>query len=484
MLLVIPDPGVTPGPAWASELNTALTRVDQHDHSSSNGVKITPSGLNINTDLDINNHSLLNVETLRLLNLNTDAGTATTVYVKNGELFYEDDGANTVQLTDNGSVAGATGTIGGMDSVPPDINPTASFSTFNLDFTFNHDSARPAKFNISDIQLYPFTQDPTTPASDYVSLKSPAALSAQYDWTFPLAVPSKTSPLVWSGAGVVDDIELDNGEILIGSTAGAVAAGSITGTSNQITVTTGANTIGLSLPQDIATSSSPTFDALTTTTRFNAANGTAAAPSYRFTSDTNTGLYRVGTDALGVTTAGTLVATFDTAGVDVVGIISASNDVVAGDSFYGSLGAVSSPTYSFTGDTDTGMYSSTANEINFSTGGSTRMSIESSRLLLTEPIEGPNGSAANPAFSFSSASSTGLFYNGSQIDVSSGGTVCVRMSSGGFAVLPGGNGLIDLNNGSSTLRLTPATSVSAGALEGYINISVNGVTKRLAYYAI
>ena len=56
-----------------------------------------------------------------------------------------------------------------------------------------------------------------------------------------------------------------NGEILIGNSSGGLAKSTLTGTSNQITVTNGDGTITLSLPQDIHSGASPTFSTLTTT---------------------------------------------------------------------------------------------------------------------------------------------------------------------------------------------------------------------------
>lgn len=50
-----------------------------------------------------------------------------------------------------------------------------------------------------------------------------------------------------------------NGEILIGSTGNVPVKTTITGTVNQVNVTNGAGSITLSTPQDIATTSSPTF---------------------------------------------------------------------------------------------------------------------------------------------------------------------------------------------------------------------------------
>ena len=55
-----------------------------------------------------------------------------------------------------------------------------------------------------------------------------------------------------------------NGQLNIGNGTGFTRA-AITGTTNQITVTNGAGTITLSLPQSIATSSTPTFNGLTST---------------------------------------------------------------------------------------------------------------------------------------------------------------------------------------------------------------------------
>lgn len=70
--------------------------------------------------------------------------------------------------------------------------------------------------------------------------------------------------------------------------------------------------------QDIATeiTNSVAVDGQSTMTApFKAANGTASLPSYTFGSDTNTGLYRVGSDAIGVAVNGTLLATFNSSGV-------------------------------------------------------------------------------------------------------------------------------------------------------------------------
>lgn len=338
MTLVIPDVGTTVGPTWASELNTALELVDTHDHTDGHGVLIPTAGLNINGDLSFASHDIIDLNALVMDNLSADVATGTSLYVKNGELYYLDASANSVQITSIGSVAGATGTIGGMGGT----DATVTYSNVNEDFTFNFDSSSPARLNIGDIRLYPY--DGSTVFSDFVTIASPDALGAQYTWTMPLAVPSKTSPLIWTGAGVVDDIELDNGQFLIGSTAGAVAAGAITGTADQVVVTNGANSITLSTPQSINTTSSPTFATVLV------GSGSEATPALRFSTDTDLGLWRQAANTLGV----------------------AATQLAAGG-----VGSASLPFYTFEADLDTGMYRSGADAVGIATGGTVRLNMSS-----------------------------------------------------------------------------------------------------------
>lgn len=58
-------------------------------------------------------------------------------------------------------------------------------------------------------------------------------------------------------------------------------------------------------------------------------NGTAAAPALTFTSDTDTGFYRVGANQLGITTGGALVGSVDSSGLWTLGASSGSQYHVA-----------------------------------------------------------------------------------------------------------------------------------------------------------
>jgi hypothetical protein len=68
--------------------------------------------------------------------------------------------------------------------------------------------------------------------------------------------------LVTDGATNLQDIQLADGQVLIGKTGDAPIATTLTGTPNQVDVTNGPNTITLSTPQDIDTGASPEFYSL------------------------------------------------------------------------------------------------------------------------------------------------------------------------------------------------------------------------------
>ncbi|MEQ1572787.1 MAG: hypothetical protein ABL993_00940 [Vicinamibacterales bacterium] len=88
-----------------------------------------------------------------------------------------------------------------------------------------------------------------------------------------------------------------------------------------------------------------------------ATDGTNALPSLTFANDTNTGIYRIGTDSIGFATGAVLRLTLDTAG------FTSTLPWVA------PLGAVGTPSYAFVGDLNTGFYSPGADQIAVSING-------------------------------------------------------------------------------------------------------------------
>lgn len=84
--------------------------------------------------------------------------------------------------------------------------------------------------------------------------------------------------------------------------------------------------------------------------------GSAGAPSYAF-AESSTGIYWIGTGSLGITTSGTLRLTI------------ASTAITSTIPYLAPAGSVSAPSITFAGNTNTGMYSTATNNIDFATNG-------------------------------------------------------------------------------------------------------------------
>lgn len=97
-------------------------------------------------------------------------------------------------------------------------------------------------------------------------------------------------------------------------------------------------------------------------------NGTIALPSYSFTSDPDTGMFRFGSNSLGFSTAGVTRATVTNAGIR--------------SNIAGTAGA---PSYSFNDDADTGIFALLGNQFAFTAGGVERMRIKFATVNMTLP---------------------------------------------------------------------------------------------------
>lgn len=120
--------------------------------------------------------------------------------------------------------------------------------------------------------------------------------------------------------------------------------------------------------------------------------GAEATPSYSFVNDTNTGMFSSASDVLDFSTGGTSRMQITTSSV-IFNVAATFNS-----GFTLGAGSATVPTYSFSTDPNTGMYSGGADVLNFSTGGTSRLSISTSGLTSTLQIIGPDGSAATPGF--------------------------------------------------------------------------------------
>lgn len=173
------------------------------------------------------------------------------------------------------------------------------------------------------------------------------------------------------------------------------------------------------------------------------ADGSNSSPVLTFEADINTGFYRPASDNIGVSTGGTLRWTFGTAAHISTLPIRAL------------FGTDSAPSFSFDGDTDTGMYRFGANQIGWSCNNTNVLILTNTALTAGVVISGISGNAGGPSFGFSGDPNTGMYSGGTDIlAFSTGGNERLRIAASGQLGLGGANygtaGQIITSNGSGS----------------------------------
>ena len=123
--------------------------------------------------------------------------------------------------------------------------------------------------------------------------------------------------------------------------------------------------------------------------------------------------------------------------------IAADGTVTSTGVIRGPDGSAAAPTYSWTNDPDTGVFSGGANILSMSVGGGTRLAIDTTRIRPVLVIQGEDGTAALPAYSFDSDSNTGIYRNNpDSVAFAAGGifagTFAINGSGGAGLYLPSG----------------------------------------------
>lgn len=100
------------------------------------------------------------------------------------------------------------------------------------------------------------------------------------------------------------------------------------------------------------------------------------------------------------------------------------------------VGAAGTPSYTFLGDTDTGMHSGGANNIRFVTNGTEMFQLTTSRAIIgsgvgsTATLEIQNGTVGQPAIRFANDGDNGIYYIGTNDwALSAGGTKAIEMTA-------------------------------------------------------
>jgi hypothetical protein len=120
--------------------------------------------------------------------------------------------------------------------------------------------------------------------------------------------------------------------------------------------------------------------------------------SYTFSNDLDTGIGWGGSaDTLGVWAGGAQSWSFTTTGFLTV------------RPFSGPWGAQDDPTYTFSGDNDTGAFRAAADTFGITTGDVLRFSVSTAAATSTLVFLGPDGVAGDPTYSFASDTNSGMY---------------------------------------------------------------------------
>ena len=143
----------------------------------------------------------------------------------------------------------------------------------------------------------------------------------------------------------------------------------------------------------------------------------------------------VGSDTAVKLAAGTNI-TLTESGGDTITIAASGGGVTF--PIEGTDGSTSAPTYSFSSDTDTGLFLLTSNVLGLSVGGSAKVYFQTTKTEFNHKVQVPVGSAGAPTFTFDGDNNTGLFRPSSdQIGFAMGGSNKLSFGSSGEILIGG-----------------------------------------------
>lgn len=237
----IPTVETTVGPDYAEQINACIEEIrDTLD------AKVTPAGIDLNANLDFLNsatyRAAVNIERANFQNkgaLISSATYPTALFVKSGELYYNDAAGLQVKLTNAGAVnitgtGGITGTGYGTGSV--EVNWSAADGAYKLKSGAGANDYAHAW--LDDIYL-------NDDSGNFLRV-GVGAMASDYTLTLPAAVPASTLPLLMDTSGNVTTSGTLANLVSI-TTSGAAVIGTtlgVTGTSSLAAVTLTTATTG------------------------------------------------------------------------------------------------------------------------------------------------------------------------------------------------------------------------------------------------
>jgi hypothetical protein len=191
MNLIEPAVGNTLSPTWATNLNTDMSLIDSHDHSSGKGVLINPSGMFISLDLPFNSNNATSLRSSRYVAQgSTLSGAADLICAyavgTAGDLYWNDNNGNKIQITASGNVAGSQGSISSLASPA-----AATWVSGTATFVWTSTAGVAANMDAGTLVVR-YRGSYPSPSGNYIAIQAPAALASGYSITLP-ALPGAAS---------------------------------------------------------------------------------------------------------------------------------------------------------------------------------------------------------------------------------------------------------------------------------------------------
>lgn len=225
MNLTLPDPTVTLGPTWATELNTAFGGVDAHDHSPGYGLPVPSAGININSDLEFNGFNATEFRSVRfqdLLLAPSDPADLTCLSAVGGDLYYNDGNGVQIQITAGGALNAAS--VGGIGGDYGSSDASVFYTLANQTYSFWQDTNTPGSIDVGNVVI----REPALSANG-ITVQSPASLTAAYNLTLFTGLPGATSFVTLDNTGLMAaSYTTDNSTIEVASNLIQVKDGGIT----------------------------------------------------------------------------------------------------------------------------------------------------------------------------------------------------------------------------------------------------------------
>lgn len=89
---------------WSSNINANITIIDEHTHSSGNGLQLNVSIIQVLNNIDFDYNPITNLGYLNFYNNDTTISTYNSIFVENGDFYFKDGNGNDIQITSGSSL--------------------------------------------------------------------------------------------------------------------------------------------------------------------------------------------------------------------------------------------------------------------------------------------------------------------------------------------------------------------------------------------